>query len=158
MQPRDLISSARKLLGEGQVGPPKQSDLKRALSTAYYAMFHALCRNCAETLVGKTRASRSQRAWIQAYRAMEHGHAKKQCKNSNVMKEFAPDIEDFANRFAELQEKRKKADYDPSSSLTRRDVITVIDAAETAIKKLQEPPTKDRRAFAVWTVMSFRSD
>ena len=84
MQPHDLIASARKLLGEGQVGSPRQSDLKRAQSTACYAMFHALCRNCADTVVGKTKANRSQRAWIQAYRAMDHKHAKKQCKNSNV--------------------------------------------------------------------------
>ena len=79
MQPHDLISSARKLLGEGQVGPPKQSDLKRALSTAYFAMFHALCRNCADTLVGKVKARRSQGAWIQAYRAMDLGRARTRC-------------------------------------------------------------------------------
>ena len=57
MQPHDLIASARKLLGESQVGSPKQSDLKRAQSTAYNAMFHALCRNCADTVVGKTKAN-----------------------------------------------------------------------------------------------------
>ncbi|MCY4185677.1 MAG: hypothetical protein OXC82_09925 [Rhodobacteraceae bacterium] len=37
MQPLDLISTARRL-----VGKPRQADLKRALSTAYYALFHAL--------------------------------------------------------------------------------------------------------------------
>ena len=74
------------------------------------------------------------------------------------MKEFPPDIEDFANRFAELQEKRHKADYDPSFSLTRHDVITVIDAAAAAITKLECANIKHQRAFAVWTVVQFRPD
>ena len=158
MQPHDLISSARKLLGESQVGSPRQSDLKRAQSTAYYAMFHALCRNCANALVGKVKAHRSERAWIQAYRAMGHGHAKNQCKNSNVMNEFPEDIQDFASKFVELQLKREKADYDPSLILKRHDVITVIDAADAAITKLEKTNIKHQRAFAVWTVMNVRPD
>ena len=63
MQPLDLIASAERMLGKGQRSNPRQSDLKRAMSTAYYAVFHALCRNCADSLVGKTRVSRSQPAW-----------------------------------------------------------------------------------------------
>ena len=45
MQPRDLIGSARRPLGRGQRGQPRQSDPKRAMSADYHAMFHALCRN-----------------------------------------------------------------------------------------------------------------
>ena len=158
MQPHDLISSARKLLGESQVGSPKQLDLKRAQSTAYYAMFHSLCRNCANALVGKVKARRSESAWIQAYRAVGHGYAKNQCKNSKVMNEFPADIQDFASKFVELQLNREKADYDPSFSLTRHDVITVIYAAAAAITKLESANIKHQRAFAVWTVMQFRPD
>ena len=128
MQPRDLVASARKLVGKGKIGKPRQSDLKRAMSTAYYAMFHALCRNTADCLVGKTKISRSQGAWRQAYRAVDHGHAKKQCKHQAVMRKFPAEIQDFANQFAEFQEKRHKADYDPSSKLTRHEVLTAIDA------------------------------
>ncbi|MYA87924.1 MAG: hypothetical protein F4X97_05655 [Boseongicola sp. SB0662_bin_57] len=155
MQPRDLISSARKILGDGQVGSPKQSDLKRAMSTAYYAMFHAICRNCADTLVGKTPAFRSQGAWNQAYRAVDHRFAKSQCRSA-TMPAFPPEIADFAGQFASLQEKRHKADYDPSHRLTRHAVITEIDTADLAIKRLQNAAIKHKRAFAVWTVMKRR--
>ena len=158
MRPLDLTDSARKLLGKGQMGPPRQSDLKRALSTAYYAMFHALCWNCADSFIGKTKASRSQPAWKQAYRAIEHGFAKHQCKNNSVMEKFPTGIQDFANQFVELQEKRHQADYDPFSKFTRHDVLTAIDAAVVAIGKLQASNIKDKRAFAAWTVMRNRSE
>ena len=157
MLPRNLILSARKLVGKGTQGPPRQSDLKRAMSTAYYAMFHALCRNCADSLIGKTKAARSQSAWRQAYRALDHGFAKDQCRKKSIMDRFPAGIQDFASQFVELQERRHEADYDPFSKLTRHDVLTAIDAANAAIRRLQASPNTDRTAFAVWTVMKFRS-
>ena len=74
------------------------------------------------------------------------------------MNEFPADIQDFASKFVELQLNREKADYDPSFSLTRHDVITVIDAAAAAITKLECANIKHQRVFAVWTVMQFRPD
>lgn len=159
MLPRDLIASARKLVGKGRQGSPRQSDLKRALSTAYYAMFHALCRNCADSFIGTaSSASRAQNAWRQAYRAVDHGRAKRQCKNKTVMGRFPAEIQDFANQFVDAQERRHEADYDPFSRFTRHDVLTAIAAANTAIGKLKSSNIKDRRAFAVWTAMQSRSD
>ena len=156
MQPRDLIASARRLLGRGQRGKPRQSDLKRAMSTAYYAMFHALCRNCADSFIGKTSALKSQPAWRQAYRAMNHTYAKEQCKNQQVMQRFPDEIRDFAIQFVDLQEKRHEADYDPFKRFTRSDVRTAIEAADVAIRRLQASNIKDKRAFAAWTVMKKR--
>ena len=158
MRPLDLIASARRLLGKTRRGPSRQSDLKRAISTAYYAMFHALCWNCADCLIGKTQSSRSKHAWRQAYRAVEHGFSKNQCKNKSILEQFPKEIEDFANQFVALQEKRHQADYDPFSRFTRNDVITSIEAAEIGIRKLQAATIKDKRAFAAWTAMKNRSE
>ena len=158
MRPLDLIATARRLLGKKRLGSPRQSDLKRAISTAYYAMFHALCWNCANCLIGKTKSSRSKHAWRQAYRAIEHGFAKNQCRSKSTLAKFPKEIEDFANQFAALQEKRHQADYDPFSRFTRNDVLTSIEAAETAIRKLQKSNVKDKRAFAAWTAMKNRAE
>ena len=156
MQPSDLIDTALLLVeGRGRKGKPRQADLKRAMSTAYYAMFHALCRNCADSVVGKRKSLRSQSAWLQAYRAVNHGHAKGQCSN---MGKFPKDIQSFAASFVILQEKRHQADYDPVHKLKRADVLTQIRTAKLFIKKLKESPIKDRRAFAVWTVMQNRTE
>lgn len=66
MNPRDLIRIARQLASGavgGNRGRPRQAELRRAVSAAYYAMFHALALSGANTLAGSTRANRSQRAW-----------------------------------------------------------------------------------------------
>ena len=50
---RNLMDSARGLAGQvepQQPGRPRQEPLKKAVSAAYYAMFHALCRSNAETM------------------------------------------------------------------------------------------------------------
>jgi len=117
-------------------------------------MFHAVCRNCADCFVGKTAANRSLLAWRQAYRAVNHGTAKTQYGKKVVMDNFPIVIQNFASKFIELQNKRHQADYDSINKLRMGDVLTEINAAEVAIKKLQESSIKDKRAFAVWTVMA----
>jgi len=131
--------------------------LKRAISTAYYALFHTICRNCADCLIGRTAANRSAPAWRQAYRAVEHGFAKKQSGNKTVLDKFPPDIQEFASQFILLQDKRHSADYDPHSRFLRSDVLTYIAGAEVVIKKFQNASIKDRRAFAAWTAMKSRN-
>ncbi|QBF29739.1 hypothetical protein CFI11_00720 [Thalassococcus sp. S3] len=156
MKPLDLIKTARRLAGPTSSRKPRQSDLKRAVSSAYYAMFHTLCQNCADCLIGTAGSARSAPAWRQAYRSVDHGYAKKQCGNKTVTPKFPKDIEDFANLFRTLQEERHLADYDPSSRFTRTETIEHIDAAETAIKDFRSAPISDRRAFAAWTAMQLR--
>ena len=48
---QDLLATARRL-AKASPQKPRQSDLKRAISTAYYALFHAMARNAADMLVG----------------------------------------------------------------------------------------------------------
>lgn len=150
MLPTDLINTARFLVN------PEQTNLKRALSTAYYAMFHALCRNCADSFVGTNEARRSQRAWEQAYRALNHGHVKDRCNKQEFKENFPEEIQNFAKKFIELQEKRHEADYNPSCTLTNYDVRNDIDNAAIAIEILEGATTKDKRAFAVWTAFEKR--
>ena len=70
-------------------GRPRQTELRRAVSAAYYALFHTLANSCATTLVGSTRANRDQTAWRQTYRSLEHGHAQRQCDNRSLAHKVA---------------------------------------------------------------------
>lgn len=135
---------------------PRQSDLRRASSTTYYALFHAMCRNCADAFIGTNGADRSKPAWTQAYRSVQHGYAKGQCDNQSVLKKFPKAVEDFANAFFTAQVKRESADYDPDLRLTRSEVTADIDTAEAAIKGLRILPMKDKRAFAAWVALRRR--
>ena len=139
-------------------GRPRQAELRRAISATYYALFHALARCCADTLVGKTRSLRSQPAWRQTYRALEHGHARNQCSNRSVLSEFPSQIQAFAQRFIDMQRQRHFADYDPEADLYRSEVIRAIDETERAITGLEDADIKHRRAFSVLVLLRLRRD
>lgn len=157
MQPLDLIETAKRLTRNQASGRPHQSDLKRAVSSAYYALFHALCLNFANHLVGTNRRSHGWRAWRQTYRYVDHGHAKTQCENKEILSKFPEEIQDFAEWFIELQAARYIADYDPLSRFEKNDVIFMIDIAERVIKAFSKVKTADKRAFAAWTALKNRN-
>ena len=115
MQPGDFIATARDLTGTNR-GRPRQTNLRRAVSTAYYALSHCLAACCADTLVGGAGADRSPEAWNQAYRAIEHGQARGRCTDA-AGRSFPPGILQFATHFADMQRERHRADYDPDANL-----------------------------------------
>ena len=151
-------------LAAGEVGEhrgrPRQADLCRAVSTAYYAMFHTLARCGADLLVGASRASRSQAAWRQVYRALEHGRANSQCNNRSLMLQFPPEIQNFGEIFVVLQRQRHLADYMPNTGFKRSDVLRLVDSAAIAIERFEQPEVGNlhRRAFAVYVLFQLRRD
>ncbi|MCY4186764.1 MAG: hypothetical protein OXC82_03215 [Rhodobacteraceae bacterium] len=149
MQPDDLIETAR-ALARLDLSKPRLANLKRAMSTAYYAMFHTLCWNCANSFVDTVGAGRSQQAWNQAYRAVDHSIAKNKCENYQVIQSFPKTIQRFANHFVTLQKLRLQADYNPANTFYCHEVLNTIDFAERMIVNLQDSDSKDRKAFAVW--------
>lgn len=154
MKPLDLIESANILMLSCK-GKPSQVSLRRATSAAYYALFHCLAKSCADLLVGGSSSDRSKHAWRQTYRALEHGFAKSACKDG-IMAKFPKAIEDFANVFVVMQEKRHAADYDPGVRLTKSEVAADIAAAREAIIRFLAEPIKDRRAFAAHVLFKKR--
>src|ERR1019366_6311415 len=126
----DLIVTARRL-AKANPARPRQADLKRAVSTAYYALFHALARQCADLLTGVGQ-DRSDPAWTQVYRSLEHGVARNACKAA-ANTGFPNGIVNFADTFVSMQEERRSADYDPDGRYTRPDVMLLISNAEQAI-------------------------
>ena len=154
MKPLDLIASAQ-ILVKSCKGKPSQVSLRRATSSAYYALFHCLARNCADLLVGGANADKSKHAWRQTYRALEHGFAKSACKDGIIAK-FPKEVEDFANAFVSMQEKRHAADYDPFVRLTKSEVVADIETTNEAIAEFQRVDKKDRRAFAAHVLFKKR--
>ena len=155
MNPHDLIRIARHLATGGvggNRGRPRQADLRRAVSTAYYALFHALSRCCADTLAGATPAHRRQRGWQLVYRSLEHGPARIRLDNKSEMRAFPPEIRNFGFRFVEMQRQRHRADYDPTEAFARKHVLQFIDQTEQAVAELEQCAPADRRSFALYTL------
>ena len=158
MNPYDLIRLARQLasgaVGSG-IGRPRQVELRRAMSTAYYAMFHALALCCANMVVGSTPGSRDEESWRQTYRALEHGRARSQCENRTILR-FTTTICNFGEKFVKMQSQRHLADYAPEASFDREEVLQMIDEAEQAISEFDAVPSIDKRAFSVYVLFRTR--
>jgi hypothetical protein len=148
-----LLGAAHRLASAGR-GRPAQPYLKRAVSTAYYALFEALARECADSLVGTGRA-RGTSTWGQVYRALEHGFAKNACSQAKNLS-LPASIVASADTFTALQEQRHQADYDPTARFSRADVIDLINSAETAIRSLRSATRVERRDFAVLVLLRRR--
>ena len=141
---RDLIETARGLT-ELSRRRPTQANLRRAVSTAYYAMFHRLARVAADLLIGRNR----DEAWYQVYRALEHGSARNACRNKQAMRRFPYQVQGFASTFVALQEMRHQADYALDVRYEKLDVLATIDKAEDAVAQLEQADKQQLRTFAV---------
>ena len=156
MLPADFLATAQALLSP-HTGSPSQADLRRAVSTAYYAVFYALCRNAADCFIGPSGADWSEWAWQQAFRSLDHGFARHQCRNQQMLASFPPEIQRFASNFLWLQEKRHAADYDPSITLDLEEATECLDRATQAVAALAAAPEKARRDFAIWVTLKHRA-
>ena len=132
--------------------------MRRALSTAYYSLFHTLAKCCADLFVGDSPATRSNPAWRQVYRALEHKFCKSACKNKTILALFPKEIEDFGNQFVSMQQIRHLADYDPTTIYAMTEVLTAIDSCEQTIADFANAPESDRRAFAAHVLFKRRDD
>lgn len=151
MLSEDFLLAAKLLVRSGS-GKPKQANLRRATSTAYYAMFHALAHCCADLLVGASKSSRSNEAWHQTYRSLEHGAVKNACASA-IIKKFPLEIQDFAALFVSMQKKRHDADYNPKEKFYKSATLIDIRLVESTIKAFKDSSAKDKRAFAIFTLL-----
>lgn len=153
MDPEHLLQIATDLV-EINTRRPRRADLCRAVSTAYYALFHCLARACADSLAGRARKVGNRPAWRQVYRALEHGQARKRCEN--VPSRFPDKVRKFGQTFAEMQSKRHFADYDPDRPVRKSEVIADLKDIEVVIVRFLETPRGVRRDFAIHVLMKER--
>ena len=160
MDPQELIGQARRLAGNGGAGvsTPSQADLRRAISAAYYAMFHTLCRICADELAGADAASADRESWLLAYRALEHGYTKNRFENYGGMRRFRPEVREFGKVFREMQVERQTADYNPDSSFVADEVSQLVEDIARRIDALTSAPRADLRALALYLLLRPRRE
>ncbi len=155
MNPESFIKTARELIPTGQ-GKPRNTNLQRAVSTAYYAMFHCLAGSCADTLIGGLHAGRGSDTWTLTYRALNHRSAKARCSDKESLKRFSAHIRVFAETFARMQEQRHRADYAPDAGFRKSQAIQRINEAENAIRNFEAESLAERRAFAAYVLFKGR--
>ena len=144
MDPHALIETARRL-AESSGAQPTQADLRRAVSTAYYALFHCLAGTGADLLAGSSESPE----WHQVYRALEHGKARSACQQQAVMRTFTEEVRTFGDTFIGLQKVRQQADYAHGGEYSKPDVLDTVNTVQEVISEFEQADVRQRRGFAV---------
>ena len=161
MNPFDLIALARNLVDGVIVGnaiSPTQTELRRAVSCVYYAMFHTLALSNANTLIGASHADQQRWAWQQTYRAADHRPTRNKLSRASLGGRFLAAIDDFGEVFVAAQQARHFADYDPHGEFSVTEVTSLISRVESVIENFNQSPDDIRRDLAVHILTNVRSD
>jgi hypothetical protein len=164
LNPDQLIELADEICQLGGVGAPRQVNLRRAASTAYYAVFHVLLGTIAETFV----SANQRKARALFYRAVEHRATRDRCKKLRQdplpqaersffrFDAFPVELRLFANNFVRLQEHRHSCDYDPDFRTTRDQTRDMIETARDAIASIRTVSDEFKVPFLSYLLFGFR--
>jgi hypothetical protein len=138
----DLLETARALIRRNQ-NRPTQADLRRSISTAYYALFHRLIEDGIERLGLATGTSQPEAIG----RAFGHTDMRNVClllQKSPLPPQLTPlfgrsvptELKDVAAAFIELQRRRHSADYDRGREppFNKADARAAASLAEAAFR------------------------
>jgi hypothetical protein len=137
--PEHLLEQAWHL-AERERTRPRQASLRRAISTAYYAFFHFLIREAMRQMGPNL----SEENYNRVYRWFDHGSMYRVARlfsqevvripNSKdlLIQNAEAGVQFVAKHFANLQELRHLADYDPGAAFIRADTKAMISRVSTA--------------------------
>lgn len=158
-----LLDQAATLCASRNARKPRQVDLRRSVSSAYYAVFHLVLTALADEFVGKS--LRSLPRYSLAYRSVDHGRLRAICneigkpKLNPKFQAFCPSggmgqqMQIFADNVSRLQSLRHDADYNPVALISSVDALFAHYLADDAIMKFDSAPPESRKAFL--TLLAF---
>ncbi len=160
----DLIAQAQDLISAGR-GRPKQVNLRRAVSSAYYALFHEVVDQAVFLLIPPKPIELRQ----QARRTPTHTGIQKLCeaigrgqlklKGKPVGESFSDELTRFARTFVLLQDSRHEADFDLAGTFDRPRTATLVEEVNQALSVLQALPASDgRNAFLSLVLLGSNRD
>lgn len=134
----DLLEQAGHL-ARREPNRPRQASLRRAVSAAYYAVFHLLASEGARLLA----PSRPRGLRLQIQRGFSHREMRDVCRQFVAGSPASPTralsalpiepaLRSVCETFVLLQDARHKADYDLTRAFDRLDVVNLIAAAQDA--------------------------
>ena len=135
-------------------GQPTDEHIRRAVSNAYYAMFHALAASNADILVGTPPDALSAEAWTRVYRGLDHGRARRELQQ--LKSGLSVEAQYFAGVFTLSQENRHLADYDPGVVFAVRETAISLEAARYACGSYLQADRRERAIIAALTTVERR--
>jgi uncharacterized protein (UPF0332 family) len=140
----DLIEQAR-TIASADLRRPKQANLRRAVSAAYYALFHEIIDRAVTSVVGASRSDGPVGRRLR--RSVQHTSVLRAAKwfapaaqRPAAVNEMRSDsaavpreLEAICRAVVKLQEQRHRADYDLYDPFVRSEALRLVQDAETAI-------------------------
>jgi hypothetical protein len=146
-----LLALAEELAEKSSRSPTLR---RRAVSTAYYAVFHTLAELCADELIGAESGGRSNE-YIRIYRSLDHGALKTAFGAAPLNGVTA--LQSIGNRVVRLQSERIRSDYLPQQALyATEQSIDLVKSAKVALLSIAELSRGDRRTLAVHLLLKNR--
>jgi uncharacterized protein (UPF0332 family) len=166
----DLFAQAE-MLAKVDARKPKQVNLRRAVSAAYYGVFHYLVEEACCIIFGSQHAQSAYRHALG--RAFMHGVMKQACvsfaggtlkeavikglpRDANGKYSVHVSIRTIAQAFAELQEKRHLADYDRNERFKRSEVLSLIGQVRRKITTFANLPDSDDKRFFLACLLAWK--
>lgn len=149
-----LLDLADLLVSEGA----KSSALKRrAVSNAYYAVFHALAKSCAGTFLPS--GDRNSDAYQRVYRALDHRPLKTAFAASAGPLRDRTVLKEIGEAVVQLQSERHRADYmlPAKNFFAPNQAETLIGMARKAVTEIEGLNNRDRVALAACLLFKSRS-
>lgn len=158
IDPAKLVDAADALVDHhiGRAGRPRAVYLRRAVSTAYYGLYHCVCLEAARTLIPS--APPTQQMFLA--RAFGHREVKTCCewiagRRGGTHRYVVPlvralkqsEFVDVADSFCDLQEARHQADYDHLASFSKATANSLVAEARFAIAAIESASADEREAF-----------
>lgn len=157
----DLFAQAE-MLARVDARKPKQVNLRRAVSAAYYGVFHYLVDEACRNVFGSQHGQAVYRHGLG--RAFVHSTMRQACVSfaggtlkDSVVKGLPRDangrypvhtaIRTIAHTFAELQEKRHLAEYDRNERFKRNEVLPLLEQARRDSGRFAALPDSDEKRF-----------
>jgi hypothetical protein len=129
---------------------------RRAVSTAYYVVFHAVAKSCAGILLRSV--DRNSDTYERVYRALDHGPLKKAFATKGSPLRTQETLRRIGDLVVSLQSERHKADYLPPNMrpFSSDDAKKLVDQARTAVRHIENLSEQDRFALATWLLFKNR--
>jgi hypothetical protein len=166
IEPDKLLDAADRLApAEAGPGRPPYTAHRRAVSTAYYALFHAIGGRVAETVFATAGTAFRQRVrrwighgdikavarWVSQLQGTIGGrpppHIQTLLVPSRGTVQFDADTVAIADAFLELNDKREQADYDHEAVFARPDTRGHIALARRAVAVVDRAQSDEAMRF-----------
>ena len=114
-------------------------------------MYHALCRSNADAICTEIQHPFDELTWTITYMAVGHRQARKRL--AEMERELSPPARRFAAVFTLMQIHHEAAVNDPRVRLSRGNVITLVNRAQTATEEYLAIDQEERRVTGALVII-----